>query len=347
MNTNGWKGSVIQKNIPVIEDTLYYGQITACKHANGQDWWVLVPDNGKGYYRILVTPDSISIPKFQQTGMFPKYTALSQGVFSPDGSFFVRYDSQNPQDTIGLLSLFNFDRCTGLLLNEQKITLSVEFGAAGGVAVSPNSRVLYVATAKRIDQFDLEAPDIGASRITVAEFDSTVMSCHNWSYYYFFLGQLAPDGKIYFSVPYNMGDTYHVIDYPDSLGLGCSARVHGFPLGAFTYMVPNHPNYYLGALPNPCPTVSNTAPFGSAQGAGVKVYPNPAGSVVNVEIGTYGSKACLAATVSIMDLQGREVLRQMLTEEKTAISVGNLPKGMYIWEIFIDNRKYYGKLMLE
>ena len=335
MNTNGWKGSVIQKNIPVIEDTLDYGQITACKHANGQDWWVLIPDNGKGYYRILVTKDSISAPQYQVVSPYHAYDALCQVVFTPDGSRYIRYNAKQPPDTICEFFIYDFDRCTGLFSNERKYHLSVEFGYGGGVAVSPNSRVLYVATAKRIDQFDLEAPDIGASRITVAEFDSTAENCGGYGKYYFFLGQLAPDGKIYFSVPYTQGDKLHVINYPDSIGLSCNAEVHAFAIFP-TFYLPNHPNYYLGALPNPCPTVGVSEPLD----AGIKVYPNPAGSVVNVEIEEKGMFV-------IRDLQGREILRQALTAGKTAISVGNLPEGVYIWEIFTDNQQYYGKLMVE
>ncbi|MCX6290712.1 MAG: hypothetical protein NT126_02995, partial [Bacteroidetes bacterium] len=42
MNLAGGLGGIIanKKNISIINDTLTLGRITACKHANGRDWWV-------------------------------------------------------------------------------------------------------------------------------------------------------------------------------------------------------------------------------------------------------------------------------------------------------------------
>ena len=74
--------------------------------------------------------------------------------------------------------------------------------------------------------------------------------------------------------------------------------------------------------------------------ASIKVYPNPAGSVVNVEIKARG-------VFGLIDLQGREILSRVLTAVSTTVPVGNLAKGVYIWEIKTDNQKYYGKLMVE
>jgi hypothetical protein len=44
MNLDNGKGDVISKNNILISDTLASGNITACKHANGRDWWVIEPE---------------------------------------------------------------------------------------------------------------------------------------------------------------------------------------------------------------------------------------------------------------------------------------------------------------
>jgi hypothetical protein len=42
MSLNFGLGGVIQKNTILISDTLEIGMLTACKHAYGRDWWILV-----------------------------------------------------------------------------------------------------------------------------------------------------------------------------------------------------------------------------------------------------------------------------------------------------------------
>ena len=43
MSYNNGLGAVTQKNVVLLNDSLITGRITACKHANGRDWWVFTP----------------------------------------------------------------------------------------------------------------------------------------------------------------------------------------------------------------------------------------------------------------------------------------------------------------
>jgi len=55
-------GKVTSKKISLITDTLSYGQITATKHANGRDWWILVSRwNSNKYYTLLLSPNGIEM----------------------------------------------------------------------------------------------------------------------------------------------------------------------------------------------------------------------------------------------------------------------------------------------
>lgn len=107
------------KGINAINDTLLLGRITATRHANGRDWWVLVHKYYSDiFYSMLFTPYGVLGPSVQQIGsvLNPKglngddYDLAGMAVFSPDGSKYVNIDYDS-------LQLYDFDRCTGLLSN--------------------------------------------------------------------------------------------------------------------------------------------------------------------------------------------------------------------------------------
>ncbi|MBK7970395.1 MAG: hypothetical protein IPK08_16435 [Bacteroidetes bacterium] len=53
-------GSVIQKNVVLFQDTLNWG-IGACRHSNGQDWWVvMIKDSSDLIFKILFTNSGIT-----------------------------------------------------------------------------------------------------------------------------------------------------------------------------------------------------------------------------------------------------------------------------------------------
>jgi hypothetical protein len=52
---NGGLGQVVNNQISFIHDTLDYGRLSAVKHANGQDWWMLVQErNTNQFYTLLI-----------------------------------------------------------------------------------------------------------------------------------------------------------------------------------------------------------------------------------------------------------------------------------------------------
>ena len=53
MSENDGLGKVVEKRKLLISDTLDNGKLTAILHANGRDWWILVPKyHTDEYYRI-------------------------------------------------------------------------------------------------------------------------------------------------------------------------------------------------------------------------------------------------------------------------------------------------------
>jgi hypothetical protein len=88
MRLDGGKGAVVKKNVPLISDTLALGFMTATRHANGRDWWIIVPEHQSNlYYLLRLTPDGISEIKKQKIGYVTEWRNWTgQAVFSPDGS---------------------------------------------------------------------------------------------------------------------------------------------------------------------------------------------------------------------------------------------------------------------
>jgi len=245
MNANNGLGTVIERNNILNTDTLSPGQIVATRHANGRDWWILASKTRTNlYYRYLLSPNGIAEYPIQEVGM-PMNDDLGQAVFSPDGKQYARFNEDffTQQSHI---DLYDFDRCSGLLSNHKRYSLDIT--VPGGIAFSPNSRYLYISLWEEIWQYDLQAPDIFASGVLVAEYDGFLGDNQGLQYHNrFFMMQLAPDGRIYINIPNTNSQYLHVIQYPDRGGLDCEVRQHFIQLPAFNaFTLPNLPWYRLG-----------------------------------------------------------------------------------------------------
>jgi PKD repeat protein len=228
----------------ILKDSLNNGQLTACRHANGRDWWVLVPVINKPFvYSVLISPSNAVVVDTMVVDHIMK-SGLGQAKFSPDGEKYIRYNKV----TLGeddYLDVFDFNRSTGQLSNHNQVNISPN-ADAGGVAISPSSQFLYVSHYNHIYQYDLWAEDIFASQDTVATYDGYL----EWGIFHsrFFMAHLAPDGKIYLNNASGV-KTLHVIESPDKRGLACNVRQHAIQLpnnNAAT--LANHPHYRLGPI---------------------------------------------------------------------------------------------------
>ena len=238
---NNGLGKVIQKDILVIQDTLPVGNLTAVRHANGRDWWLITNEiYSNRFYRILISSDGVTLTGSQTVGSTVK-TGVGQSVFSPDGTHYARYYTVSTQ--VGAyLEVYDFDRCTGLLSNHHQYHF-INRGW-GGLAFSPNSRYLYVNYEQLVFQYDMQAEDIFASPVTVATWDGYTSPYPTR----FFFMQLAPDGKIY-SATTTGSNVLHVIQRPDEPGLSCRYEQHAIHLPTYNSLsIPNFPNYRLGPL---------------------------------------------------------------------------------------------------
>ncbi len=347
MSLDNGLGAVIQKNQIIIDDILTLGRVTATKHANGRDWWILLRKYAANkYYRILVTPDGVVNHGIQEIGV-PFSDGVGQAVFSPNGRKYVVYNG-NFIDEGGLLNIYDFDRCSGDLSNPIQTSM-VDSAYSLGAAVSPNSRYLYLSSYNYIYQYDLEADDVLASKDTVAIYDGyeveitpTIGAPTRFKYM-----QLAPDGKIYINIP-GAVNVLHVINQPNEAGDACEVAQHSIPLPTFNaHSLPHFPNYRLGAdTESLCDTITSVeAPTTTHKHNSIKIFPNPTNEVLNLDFDQIIDSDFV---FEIYDVSGKLMTSFELAQglRQYSIRLSDLQEGIYFYACKLGNQSFNGKIVL-
>lgn len=329
MSRDSGYGEVILKNQIAVQDTFARGNIQATRHANGSDWWVIVPKSHSNcYFLTLLTADGVQSPQLSCSGnIWSDKDTGTHTVFTPDGKKYIRFNWWDG------LNIFDFNNQTGELSNPTVIYFPNDIiNYMTGVAVSPNSRFLYASARNSVYQFDLEAPDIESSKVLIAEYDGY----SNPNPTRFNLAALAPDGKIYIST-FSHAANLHVINNPDLPGIACDLVQHGIELPILNYnSIPNLPNYRNQTTPMDCDSiyVSSTEPKRPLEFA---VFPNPTDGMITVEGEEYGSDLVF----EVHDFFGRVVKRIDLGYSSTRhqIPLDGLPNGQYFYCILKDGQR--------
>ncbi|MFN0035077.1 MAG: T9SS type A sorting domain-containing protein [Saprospiraceae bacterium] len=320
-------GEVVSKNNSVLSDSLYLGEyVTATRHANGRDWWVVVPRRYSNNIHVsLFTAKGVEHKGAQDFDSFnleiDSTYCCSQSAFSTDGS---RYFRNGPES----LLMLDFDRCTGTLSNPVRLDWDSLPPAGAGVSVSPNSRFLYLTSGGTVQQYDLWATDLAASMQVVAVYDGTLAPYPA----NFFQMMRGPDGKIYIITTYD-NNILHVIHHPDSLGLACHVEQHAFTLPARTsFFIPNFANYNLGPLEPPCDSsVSAHAPVRTPR---FEVSPNPTTGLAEVSLPQHHNGGSLA----VYNVNGQKIKSLSVAPQtsKVTLDLGQNPAGFY-WAVLSDD----------
>ncbi len=275
---NNGVGKVIEKNKILLTGTLMAP--TACRHANGRDWWILVSDADENlHYRLLLTPEGFTFPDTQFIGTKPnpipygggnKNNFIVGNCFSPGGKYYADIN-----DWLGF-SIFEFDRGSGLLSNERRVDHPpptypnyYRNSPGSGAVFSPDEQLFYKTTTFDVGwepwipygqkpyllQYDLSFSDLSASVDTINIIDSADYHLpENITWDAFRGAELAPDGRIYVV---HKGVSYCTVQYPNLRGKDCKF-VHNRPFFGVTIgsAIPYMPNYRLGPLDgSPCDTL--------------------------------------------------------------------------------------------
>ncbi|MFM9950893.1 MAG: M43 family zinc metalloprotease [Saprospiraceae bacterium] len=246
MKLNGSLGDVEpgQKNIALLPQNQFTEKITATRHCNGTDWWILVKERNNNNFRAYpLTATGLGAPVISSVGT--PGTPAAQNVasclkFSPNGKIVV-----NALFQTGGFDLFDFDNSTGLLSNAVTVTSPLMSGVYG-IEFSADGNLLYLSNLlppSHIWQFDPNAGDAAAilqSGVVLAEFPDQ---------YRFGQLQRAQNGKIYVTntFPLQFTNSLGIIHLPEVPGLGCLYQEQGINIapGGANIGLPSFPQDFL------------------------------------------------------------------------------------------------------
>jgi hypothetical protein len=253
MTYNNGLGKVVERKMPLLIDTLEYGKLALCQHANGRDWWLAVGKSHTNvFYSILISPKGVQLVGTQSVGLI-REDSFGQASFSPDGAKYVISGGYGASINAGQsIEIYDFDRCSGEFSHHHQIIFNDHANTLMGSIISPNSRWLYAPSIQLLYKFDLWADTIESSKELIAEYEPFNDPFPTA----FMMGYLAPDNKIYIYTT-SGSRTLHVIHKPDEAGTECAFEQHGIRLPCYnSSSLPTFANYRLGPLDgSPCDTL--------------------------------------------------------------------------------------------
>lgn len=308
MALEGGLGAVTRKAVPVpvpIGDGRLTEKLVAVRHANQQDYWIVVHGwNSNVFASFLLTAAGLApAPLLSAGGSVHQgggnarhdYNAIGYLKASPNGRLLVSVQESGP------LELFDFNYGTGIVSGPRRLADARLPGPIHyyGAEFSPNGWLLYVGWTPKLLQYDLQTGAI----VEIAHIAPSML----------YALQLGPDQKIYGSLYgqfLNAGMC--VVSSPNTPGLGCGYQYNA--LAGFTY---DH-KCYLG-LPNvtarpPVPgellanfgLLRSAVCQGEAMPFAASLYPAVPDAVVTWEFGE-------PARGSANTASGRAVTHQFLT----------------------------------
>ena len=348
MDGNGGKGEVTVKNKIIAQNQNYSSTaITATKHANGKDWWLVKEDaNNFGFQVFLVTEDTILGPYFQLVSQHggKAFTLFSKINCSYDGSkicgnLYWDLDSAGNFKSYRT-DVYNFDRCSGSIndFNTYYIPLDTSsfksWDHLYGSNFSPDSKLLYINSFYNIWQVNMANDNIQH----IHGMD-TIESRFPW---YNMIG-IGANGKMYVGNQSGMRKYMSYIDKPNEIGLACDFKAQGV-WQPFTNLMcpPNMPNYGLGALAgSACDTIR-------AVPQNWLLYPNPASN--NIAIKIPNSKQGASLQLQVYNLLGQKIIdKQVLisVDYEAILDVASLARSIYIIKAKYGNEEFISKFVKE
>ncbi|MEP7197698.1 MAG: T9SS type A sorting domain-containing protein [Saprospiraceae bacterium] len=331
MNLDQGMGDVIYKNHSIYQDSLMLGNLTACRHANGRDWWIpIFYYRGMKCFMFLLDPSGLRLHHIQEIPFEFSISGSGQAQFSPNGRNYVFFN-QNSQGYKELFISF-FDRCTGEFYDPSYYTMP-KFELVG-VAFSPNSKYLYLSTGYDLYQLNMNGANAFENKLKVDSIDGFQSFPGFPSYFY--LMQHAPDGKIY--ICNGRSPTYlSTIENPDNKGKECNVKQHNISIVANSTM-PNFPFFRLGALKGSlCDSIrviSKTSDDLETT-EDFSIIPNPNHGSFTIQLdGNNNTKARLM----IYNFNGQLMYETSLRNDSQSVNV-NLSSGIYLVKVIGEKSK--------
>jgi hypothetical protein len=339
MALNNGLGEVTEHNTVIHQGSMLGAdRMSAVRHANGRDWWLVKAHKTKQQlFTFLVTAQGITLhdSSVHASEEFTKLYIRGQSCFSPDGTTFAMvHDDYAKQAAY----VYDFDRCSGLFSNYQKIKLTIPRldDATHGVSFSPDSKMLYVASYLELNQIELTDTSINRISLIAGEQPEA----------YYLLG-VANNGHLYVGNFDAVSQHMSYVKYPNRKGAACEFIRYGLKSDS-TYMQtpPNVPNYRLGALKgSPCDTVDKAPVPPAPVPQAWALYPNPVSEQLYIAV---PDSTALNVSISIYNSTGQLIARQQLAvnaQHVASVNIGQLSKGVYVLKANGVGSKFVGKFV--
>ena len=316
------------KNTVLLEGEISESEFAIAKHGNGRDFWAVCRKIGEPlYYFFLIDPTGVYFHHEQRIG---------NAYFKEDLHGMISFNKlENIMARvipIEGLEVMEFDRCKGLFYNPILLPFPDTFLTFASTIFSPNGKYLYVNSIFNIYQYEISKRfDPSYQPILVGKWDSVYIDDYSTLFY---VGRLALNNKIYFTVFGTNGYHLHTMHKPDEYGLACDFRNHDLELP--TYIdgsLPFFPNYRLGSLKSSsCDSLSGT----TLEKEPVFYYSSLVRNSLYITC-THADKI-VDLDVDIYSLDGRRVWsKEIRLFQRTKIELDNVLQGMYIVVLREDN----------
>ncbi len=298
--------SLISKNNVLLDELTAPGDMQACRHANGRDWWVIKPGRYEDEYYIgILSPSGLLLEKIT----IPEATHREQGetftYFNQEGNRLIHFTGKENKYLYG----YDFDRCRGSLSNMEfhDLSDSLQPGDWTACTISPDGSKLYIRRSSVPGpslegggtlQYDLETgafqhfTEIGNVQLT-PNYKNILMGSR-------IIVDAASDSSIQtLSTIFNPN-----APYPDFQFVENSDTV----INITGFISPsNFANFRLGKLlGSPCDTIVSGVQVILPKGLQFGVFPNPSNGVFSISLpknqqlrwelsNTLGQKVCSGA----------------------------------------------------
>lgn len=277
------KIEVVKKNIVVSNEIEGYrttpSAMSAIRHANGRDWWIIIGREGEPnqdgllYYTFLLDTTGMH---FHKTIISLDENAISHDVAmfmaNKDGTMLASIDHYSFTGNIGdgnlIVRLYNFNRCSGSMDFYGKVIIDIpafyyEGRKSGnwfynGMTFSPGGEYLYINFTTFIIQYPILEEDWQEKGDTIARWSAEIDEEDGVPRISLFANsRLGPDGKVYITAGHDLSKYLHVIHHPNRRGDACDFEQNGIALPYVNKRsIPFYVNYNLGPMDgSPCDTL--------------------------------------------------------------------------------------------
>ncbi|MDZ4745503.1 MAG: T9SS type A sorting domain-containing protein [bacterium] len=253
VTTCSYVGGIFSVGTTQVLATGVCEKVTSSKACNGIDYWVIMKlQNGTFFSYRISSANGFELASRVNSpgGLIATPPARGEMKISPNGRWLAAVN-----EAVGT-EVCAFNNANGVVTITEQFDLGQQ---RYGLSFSPNSLLLYTNTgwnigpSNVINQYDLTAAGIGASRMAIGNFASNVgPGCM----------MIAPNGQIY--VARWQGSHLGAIRNPDVRGIGCSYNDTEifFGPGKIQWGLPNVPqNYFIPRFAGKDTTVCEGSSF--------------------------------------------------------------------------------------